>query len=201
MAENLANHLLDEMVEALSSLPGIGRKSAFRISFHLLRLEQGLFSQFIHQLTDTKSRIKFCKRCGSYAETQICEICVSEKRDSHTFCVVEQPEDIFFIENTREFHGKYHVLNGVISPLEGIGPRDLRIKELLERIEPEQVKEVLIATNPTLEGDATADYLANQLKPISVNVTRIAYGITVGGSIELADQYTLGRAIRSRLQL
>lgn len=107
----------------------------------------------------------------------------------------------FFIENTREFHGKYHVLNGVISPLEGIGPRDLRIKELLERIEPEQVKEVLVATNPTLEGDATADYLANQLKPLSVSVTRIAYGITVGGSIELADQYTLGRAIRSRLQL
>ncbi|EMF83128.1 recombination protein RecR [Leptospira weilii serovar Topaz str. LT2116] len=197
----MANHLLEEMVDALSSLPGIGRKSAFRISFHLLRLEQGLFNHFIHQLTDTKNKIKFCKQCGSYAETEICDICTSEKRDTHTFCVVEQPEDIFFIENTREFHGKYHVLNGVISPLEGIGPRDLRIKELLERIEPEQVKEVLVATNPTLEGDATADYLANQLKPLSVNVTRIAYGITVGGSIELADQYTLGRAIRSRLQL
>ncbi|TGK27988.1 recombination protein RecR [Leptospira gomenensis] len=197
----MANHLLEEMVDALSSLPGIGRKSAFRISFHLLRLEQGLFHQFIRQLTETKSRIQFCKRCGSYSETEICDICTSEKRDSHTFCVVEQPEDIFFIENTKEFQGKYHVLNGVISPLEGIGPRDLRIKELLERIEPEQVQEVLIATNPTLEGDATADYLANQLKPLSVNVTRIAYGITVGGSIELSDQYTLGRAIRSRLRL
>ncbi|XDD50230.1 recombination mediator RecR [Leptospira sp. WS92.C1] len=197
----MANHLLDEMVEALSSLPGIGRKSAFRISFHLLRLEQGMFNQFVRQLTDTKSRIQFCKRCGSYSETEVCDICTSDKRDSRIFCVVEQPEDIFFIENTREFQGKYHVLNGVISPLEGIGPRDLRIKELMERIEPEHVKEVLIATNPTLEGDATADYLANQLKPLSVSVTRIAYGITVGGSIELSDQYTLGRAIRSRLQL
>lgn len=125
---------------------------------------------------------------------------LGKKRYPHILCRGTTGRH-FFIENTREFHGKYHVLNGVISPLEGIGPKDLRIKELLERIEPEQIKEVLVATNPTLEGDATADYLASQLKPLSVDVTRIAYGITVGGSIELADQYTLGRAIRSRLQL
>ena len=115
--------------------------------------------------------------------------------------MVEQPEDVFFIENTGEFKGRYHVLNGVISPLEGVGPQDLRIRELLSRIEPEDLKEVLVATNPTLEGDATADYLNHQLKNFNVAVTRIAYGITVGGSIELADQYTLGRAIRSRLKL
>ncbi len=189
------------MVSALSSLPGIGRKSAYRISFHLLRQDPAIFNGFIQNISDVKSRIRFCDRCGAYSENELCELCLSDRRDSHTVCVVEQPEDVFFIENTGEFKGRYHVLNGVISPLEGIGPQDLRIKELLSRVQPEEIKEVLVATNPTLEGDATADYLLHQLRNSDVSVTRIAYGITVGGSIELADQYTLGRAIRSRLKL
>ncbi|MEI1277444.1 recombination mediator RecR [Leptospira venezuelensis] len=197
----MAEHLIEGMVNALSSLPGIGRKSAYRISFHLLRQDPAVFNGFIQSLSEVKGRIRFCSRCGSYSEEEICDLCLSEKRDSHTVCVVEQPEDVFFIENTGEFKGRYHVLNGVISPLEGVGPQDLRIRELLSRIEPEDLKEVLVATNPTLEGDATADYLNHQLKNFNVSVTRIAYGITVGGSIELADQYTLGRAIRSRLKL
>ncbi|TGK07183.1 recombination protein RecR [Leptospira semungkisensis] len=197
----MAEHLIEGMVNALSSLPGIGRKSAYRISFHLLRQDPAVFNGFIQSISDVKGRIRFCARCGSYSEEEICNLCSSDKRESHTVCVVEQPEDVFFIENTGEFKGRYHVLNGVISPLEGIGPQDLRIRELLERIQPEEIKEVLVATNPTLEGDATADYIHHQLKNYNVTVTRIAYGITVGGSIELADQYTLGRAIRSRLKL
>lgn len=197
----MAEHLIEGMVSALSSLPGIGKKSAYRISFHLLRQDPAAFHGFIQSLVDTKDRIRFCSRCGAYSEAETCELCASPKRDGHTICVVEQPEDVFFIENTGEFKGRYHVLNGVISPLEGIGPQDLRIKELVIRIEPEEIKEVLVATNPTLEGDATADYLHRQLHNLNVLVTRIAYGITVGGSIELADQYTLGRAIRSRLKL
>ncbi|WP_039948406.1 recombination mediator RecR [Leptospira fainei] len=197
----MAEHLIEGMVSALSSLPGIGKKSAYRISFHLLRQDPTVFHGFIQSLVDTKDRIRFCLRCGAYSEAETCELCLSSKRDGHTICVVEQPEDVFFIENTGEFRGRYHVLNGVISPLEGIGPQDLRIKELVARIEPEEIKEVLVATNPTLEGDATADYLLRQLQSLNVVVTRIAYGITVGGSIELADQYTLGRAIRSRLKL
>ncbi|TGK61844.1 recombination protein RecR [Leptospira wolffii] len=197
----MAEHLIEGMVSALSSLPGIGRKSAYRISFHLLRQDPTIFNGFIRNLSDVKSRIRFCERCGAYSEHEICDLCSSERRDSHTVCVVEQPEDVFFIENTGEFKGRYHVLNGVISPLEGIGPQDLRIRELLDRLGPEEIREVLVATNPTLEGDATADYLHHQIKDPNVTVSRIAYGITVGGSIELADQYTLGRAIRSRLKL
>ncbi|TGK11761.1 recombination protein RecR [Leptospira fletcheri] len=197
----MAEHLIEGMVSALSSLPGIGKKSAYRISFHLLRQDSRIFHEFIRSLSDTKDRIRFCSRCGAYSEEEVCDLCLSSKRDGHTICVVEQPEDVFFIENTGEFKGRYHVLNGVISPLEGIGPQDLRIKELIARIQPEEVQEVLVATNPTLEGDATADYLNQQLHSLNITVTRIAYGITVGGSIELADQYTLGRAIRSRLKL
>ncbi|PJZ71092.1 recombination protein RecR [Leptospira perolatii] len=197
----MAEHLIEGMVNALSSLPGIGKKSAYRISFHLLRQDPSVFQGFMQSLAETKNKIRFCDRCGAYSEEEICDLCLSSKRDGHTLCVVEQPEDVFFIENTGEYKGRYHVLNGVISPLEGIGPNDLRIRELIQRIKPEEITEVLLATNPTLEGDATADYILQQLKSLEVNVTRIAYGITVGGSIELADQYTLGRAIKSRLKL
>lgn len=191
--------LLKKLVASFSSLPGIGRKSAYRIAFFLLRMEETNFQNFLHTLEEFKTNLRFCKKCGAITELEVCDICTSDSRLSTILCVVEQPEDIFFIENTNEFKGKYHVLNGVISPLDGIGPDNLRIKELLERLKDSEVEEVLLATNPTLEGDATASYLFNLLKPIGLKITRIAHGVTVGSTLEYADQYTLAKAIKSRL--
>ncbi len=187
------------MVSSLSSLPGIGRKSATRISFHLLRLDPILFEQFIESIKNSKASLKFCKVCASITEHEICDICESTNRDQRFVCVVEQPEDVFFIEKTGVFSGKYHVLNGAISPLDGIGPDQLRIKELESRIQEGIIQELLLATNPTLEGDATATYISTKLKKYDIKISRIAYGLTVGGTIEYSDQYTLSKAINSRL--
>ncbi|MCC5813517.1 MAG: recombination protein RecR [Leptospira sp.] len=187
------------MVTSLSGLPGIGRKSATRIAFHLLRMDPNAFQLFIGNIKDTKENLKFCKLCAGITEHDICDICSSPKRDSNILCVVEQPEDIFFIEKTNVFSGKYHVLNGAISPLDGIGPEELRIAELEARIENQRVEEILLATNPTLEGDATASYISSVLQKFNVRITRIAHGLTVGGTIEYSDQYTLSKAIQSRL--
>lgn len=187
------------MVTSLSGLPGIGRKSATRIAFHLLRMESNQFTQFLENLKSTKENLKFCRVCAGLTEHEVCDICTSEKRDSRILCIVEQPEDIFFIEKTNAFTGKYHVLNGAISPLDGIGPDQLRIAELEQRLENEEILEILLATNPTLEGDATASYIHGLLKNHSVNITRIAHGLTVGGTIEYSDQYTLSKAIQARL--
>lgn len=195
----LSESIFDRMVTSLSSLPGIGRKSATRISFHLLRMDPSQFDQFIINLKTTKENLHFCKICAGITELEICEICSSPKRDSHILCIVEQPEDIFFIEKTNVFSGKYHVLNGAISPLDGIGPDQLRIDSLERRIDEEDISEILIATNPTLEGDATASYIHGILKSQNINITRIAHGLTVGGTIEFSDQYTLSKAIQSRL--
>lgn len=193
--------IFKKLVSALSSLPGIGRKSAYRIGFHILRMDSAAFEHFIESLKSVKENIRFCKVCAGLTEQEVCEICSSDTRDPKTICVIEQPEDIYFIENTGEFKGRYHVLNGVISPLDGIGPENLRIKELLERLKTEPIEEVLIATNPTLEGDATASYLFNLIKPIGLKITRIAHGVTIGSTLEYADQYTLGKAIKSRLTI
>lgn len=187
------------MVSSLSGLPGIGRKSATRIAFHLLRMEEHSFQQFISNIKDTKENLKFCRKCAGITEYDICDICTSPKRDHRILCIIEQPEDIFFIEKTNAFSGKYHVLNGAISPLDGIGPEQLRISELEERIASENVEEILLATNPTLEGDATASYISGLLRNSGVRLTRIAHGLTVGGTIEYSDQYTLSKAIQSRL--
>jgi len=195
----LSESIFERMVSSLSSLPGIGRKSATRISFHLLRMDSIVFDQFIESLKISKENLQFCKVCASITEHETCDICNSTTRDSRFLCVVEQPEDIFFIEKTGVFSGKYHVLNGAISPLDGIGPDQLRIKELENRLNELIIQEILLATNPTLEGDATATYISSRLKEYRIKITRIAYGLTVGGTIEYSDQYTLSKAINSRL--
>jgi len=197
----VTDSLFKKLVGALSSLPGIGKKSAYRLGFYILRMDSSSFQNFIDTIETVKSSLKFCKKCGGITEFEVCEICSSDKRQTNIICIIENPEDIFFIENTGEYKGKYHVLNGVISPLDGIGPENLRIKELLERLKEEPFEEVLIATNPTLEGDATASYLFNLIKPIGLKITRIAHGVTVGSTLEYADQYTLGKAIRARLTI
>ncbi|HMV41593.1 MAG TPA: recombination mediator RecR [Leptospiraceae bacterium] len=197
----MTDSLFKKLVGALSSLPGIGKKSAYRLGFYILRMDSSSFQNFIDTIETVKSSLKFCKKCGGITEFEVCEICSSDKRQTNIICIIENPEDIFFIENTGEYKGKYHVLNGVISPLDGIGPENLRIKELLERLKEEPFEEVLIATNPTLEGDATASYLFNLIKPIGLKITRIAHGVTVGSTLEYADQYTLGKAIRARLTI
>lgn len=179
-------------------LPGIGKKSAYRIAFYLLRLDKSQFDQFLDNLHSIKSQLRFCIHCFGISDKEVCDICSSPQRDATVICVVEHAEDIYFIENTGEFRGKYHVLNGVISPVDGVGPEQLKIKELLYRVD-EHTKEILIATNPTLEGDATALYLQEQFKEKEIKVSRIAHGVTIGSTLEYADQYTLGRAIKSRL--
>ncbi|TGN10959.1 recombination protein RecR [Leptospira ilyithenensis] len=197
----LSENQFQKLVSSFSILPGIGKKSATRIGFHVLRMEDSTFQSWLNGLKEARERLHFCQICGGLTEETICDICDSPKRDKTILCVVEQPEDIFFIENTKEFFGTYHVLNGSISPLDGIGPDQLRIKPLMERLEESDIKEVLVATNPTLEGDATASYLSHLIKEREIKVTRIAHGITIGGTIEYSDQYTLGKAIKSRLTL
>ena len=194
----MTEKILDRLLTTLTSLPGIGRKSALRIGFHLLRMEPKAFKDFLNNLQLVRDSITFCEICGGMTEKQICEICESPKRSSAIICVVEKSEDIFFLEKTGEIRGKYHVLNGVISPLDGIGPEKLRIMELLQRIKDFPVEELLIATNPTLEGNSTASYISSLLKDTPVKITRIAHGVTVGSTLEYADQYTLGIAIKSR---
>ncbi|MCB1178402.1 MAG: recombination protein RecR [Leptospiraceae bacterium] len=197
----MTEELLQRLVSTLSTLPGIGKKSAYRIGFHLIRMEPQAFDQFLSNLKNFKESIRFCNLCGGLTETEICEICSSEKRNKSIICVIEQPEDILFIENTGEFRGKYHVLGGVISPIDGIGPEKLRIKPLLERLKEEPIEELLIATNPTLEGDATGNYLSGLLQGTNIKITRIAHGVTVGSTLEYADQYTLAKAIKARSQI
>nr|WP_109021681.1 recombination mediator RecR [Leptospira kobayashii] len=197
----LSENQFQKLVSSFSILPGIGKKSATRIGFHVLRMEDSTFQSWLNGLKEARERLHFCQICGGLTEETICDICDSPKRDKAILCVVEQPEDIFFIENTKEFFGTYHVLNGSISPLDGIGPDQLRIRPLMERLEESAIKEVLVATNPTLEGDATASYLSHLIKERDIKVTRIAHGITIGGTIEYSDQYTLGKAIKSRLTL
>lgn len=197
----MTEEIFQKFVSTLSTLPGIGKKSAYRIGFHLIRMDSQSFHQFLTNLKNFKESIRFCSQCGGLTEKEICDICTSEKRNPSILCVIEQPEDILFIENTGEFKGKYHVLGGAISPIDGIGPEKLRMKQLLERIQKEPIEEILIATNPTLEGDATANYISGLLKETGIRVTRIAHGVTVGSTLEYADQYTLGKAIKSRLQI
>ena len=196
----MIEEIFENLIKTLSSLPGIGKKSAYRISFHLLKKSKEEFRTFIQNLTIAKENLKFCEICFGFSTESICKICSSNKRKQDLICVVEQAEDIYFIENTGEFQGIYHVLNGVISPLDNIGPDDIRIQELFQRINlnTNQDFEILLATNPTLEGDATADFIHQSLKKDNIKITRLAYGIAVGSSIELADKYTLTRAIRSR---
>jgi recombination protein RecR len=189
---------VQDLIDELGRMPGVGPKSAQRIAFHLLKLSRDDALRLAHAITEVKDRVAFCERCFNVAEGPLCGICTDERRDPQLLCVVEEPRDIVAVEKTHEFKGRYHVLQGAISPIEGIGPDQLKVKELLARLEPEGVTEVILCTNPNIEGEATAMYLARLLKPLGITVTRIASGLPVGGDLEYADELTLGRALEGR---
>jgi len=186
------------LIDELGRLPGIGPKSAQRIAFHLLKVPTEDATRLAFAITDAKARVRFCERCFNVSEDALCPICNDDARDTSKVCVVEESRDIVAIEKTGEFRGRYHVLLGAMSPLEGIGPEQLKIRELIARIEPEGIEEIILCTNPNTEGEVTAMYLARLLKPIGLTVTRIASGLPVGGDLEYADELTLGRALEGR---
>ncbi|WP_426563996.1 recombination mediator RecR [Angustibacter sp. McL0619] len=189
---------VQDLIDELGRLPGVGPKSAQRIAFHLLAADPVDVRRLVHALTEVKDKVRFCLTCGNVSEAELCRICRDTRRDPTVLCVVEEPKDVVAIEKTREFRGRYHVLGGAISPIDGIGPDDLRTKELMTRLADGEVTEVIIATDPNLEGEATATYLARLLRPMGLRVTRIASGLPVGGDLEYADEVTLGRAFEGR---
>ena len=192
---------VQRLIDELARLPGIGRKSAQRLAFHLLNADEADAERLSNAIVDMRRDISLCTRCFNVAASTECTICLDTRRDPFMLCVVERAQDIVVMEKTHEFSGRYHVLGGSISPIAGIGPDQLHFRELLARIEPEGVKEVIAATNPTVEGDATALYLARVLKPLGVKVTRLASGLPVGGDLDYADEVTLGRALVGRQEL
>jgi recombination protein RecR len=189
---------VQDLIDELGRLPGVGPKSAQRIAFHLLNAEPADIERLAATLIRVKNEVRFCVVCGNVAESEQCRICTDARRDPSIICVVEEPKDVVAIERTREFRGRYHVLGGAISPIDGIGPDDLRIKELFTRLRDGAVTEVILATDPNLEGEATATYLARQLAPMGLTVSRLASGLPVGGDLEYADEVTLGRAFSGR---
>ena len=189
---------VQDLIDELGRMPGVGPKSAQRIAFHLLKLSREDALRLARAITEVKDKVSFCERCFNVSEGPECSICADDRRDSHVICVVEEPRDIVAVEKTHEFKGRYQVLQGAISPIEGIGPDQLKVKELLARLDPEGVTEVILCTNPNIEGEATALYLARLLKPMELRVTRIASGLPVGGDLEYADELTLGRALEGR---
>ncbi len=197
-------NVLDILIENLSKLPGIGRKSASRIAYYILKTDRSFADVLADNLKDVKNKIRTCSICGNYTETDPCNICTDQGRDRHSICVVETPKDILTIEATNEYHGLYHVLSGALSPIDGIGPKDLKIKELIRRVSEHDIKEIIIATNPTIEGETTAQYIAEILKNLKgtgIILTRLALGIPVGGDLEYTDRLTLARAIQGRNKL
>lgn len=192
---------LAKLVGALEKLPGIGPKSAQRMAFHILRASDEETRELTEAITEVRERITQCRVCYNFADKEVCDVCASDRRDKSTICVVSEPRDVIAMEKTNEYSGVYHVLQGVISPMDGIGPEMLRIRELQQRLAGDAVKEVILATNPTIEGDTTAMYLAGILKPLGVKVTRIAHGMPVGGDLDYADQATLIRALEWRREI
>jgi recombination protein RecR len=192
---------VQDLIDELGRLPGIGPKGAQRIAFHLLATETADVERLAATLIRVKSEVKFCSVCGNVAEADVCRICGDERRDRSIICVVEEPKDVVAIERTREFRGRYHVLGGAISPIDGIGPDELRIRELLTRLRDDVVTELILATDPNLEGEATATYLARLVNPMGLTVTRLASGLPVGGDLEYADEVTLGRAFSGRRKI
>ena len=192
---------VQQVIDELGRLPGIGPKSAQRLAFHLMKVSVEDTSRLTVAIDEMKAKVRFCDRCFNLAEGDLCVVCTDDRRDASVLCVVEDPRDIVAVERTGEFRGRYHVLGGAISPIEGIGPDQLRVRELLARLEPEGVEEVILATNPNIEGEATAMYLARLLAPLGMDVTRIASGLPVGGDLEYADELTLGRALEGRRRL
>ncbi len=193
--------IIQELIDELGRLPGIGPKSAQRIAFHIVQSERVDVNRLVEVLRLVKERVKFCTKCGNVAEEEECRICRDPRRINTIICVVEESKDVVAIEKTREFKGKYHVLGGAISPIDGIGPEQLRIKELLVRLADNEIVEVIIATDPNLEGEATATYLARLIKPLGITISRLASGLPVGGDLEYADEVTLGRAFEGRRTL
>jgi len=192
---------IQDLIDELSRLPGIGPKSAQRLAFHLVKAPPDEAKRLAESIQQAKDRIFFCKECGKVAEGDLCRICRDEGRDRTTLCVVEEPKDVATIEKAGVIKGRYHVLGGAISPLDGIGPDDLRVQQLLDRVERDHVTEVILATNPNLEGNATAMYVAAMLKPFGVTVTRLASGLPVGGDLEYADEVTLSQALEGRREM
>jgi recombination protein RecR len=192
---------LQRLVDELARLPGVGRKSAQRLAFHLLSIEDTDARRLAQAITDLRDQVGDCRRCFNVTSGEECAVCRDPRRDGSMVCVVERPQDIVVIERTQEFRGRYHVLGGALSPISGIGPNQLRIPELRERVPSEGITELIVATNPTVEGDATAMYLAREFKPLGLKVTRLASGLPVGGDLDYADEVTLGRALVGRNEL
>jgi len=189
------------MIDALSRLPGVGPKSAQRIAFHLLKTDREEVLRLTRAIDDARNSVRFCERCFNFSESQYCHICSDERRDGSALCVVEESRDVVAIEKTGQFRGRYHVLLGAINPLEGVGPEHLKVRELLLRLEPESIAEVILCLNPNTEGDVTTMYLARLLKPLGAKVTQLAMGLPVGGDLEYADEVTLGRALSGRREV
>lgn len=189
---------LENLTARLNRLPGIGIKTAQRLAYHILALSEEDVEGLSNALLDAKRRIHYCPVCGNYTEDELCSVCADPKRDGSVICVVEEARDVSFMERMREFRGKYHVLGGTLSPMDGIGPEDIRIAELIERVKTGEVKEVILATDPDVEGEATAAYIAKRIKPLGVRTTRIAHGIPIGGDLEYVDEMTLYKAMENR---
>jgi recombination protein RecR len=190
--------IIQDLIDELGRLPGVGPKSAQRIAFHIIQSDRVDVTRLAEVLKTVKERVKFCSICGNISEEELCKICRDPRRDKTSICVVEESKDVLAIEKTREFKGSYHVLGGAISPIDGVGPENLRIKELMTRLAETSISEVIIATDPNLEGEATATYLTRLIKPLGVKVSRLASGLPVGGDLEYADEITLGRAFEGR---
>lgn len=192
---------LAQLIEQLRALPGIGAKTATRLAYHILDMDMERAHRLAAAITGAKEKIGFCSVCFNLTDSDPCAICMAEKRDHMTICVVEQPQDVAAMERMNDYDGVYHVLHGALSPLEGVGPNDIRIRELVLRAGKENVQEVIVATNPNVEGEATAMYIAKLLKPMGIRVTRIAHGLPVGGDLEYADEVTLSRAMENRREI
>ena len=193
--------MLDELIQELSKLPGIGRKSAQRIAFYLLKIPKEEVIRLASTIESAKSKLKFCSTCFNLTEVDPCSVCADSERDRTTVCVVEEPSDVLALDRIKEYKGLYHVLQGAISPLDGVGPEKLRVRELVDRLKAGKIKEVILATNPDAEGEATAIYLAKLLSPLGVKVTRIARGLPVGSDLDYADEVTLSRALEGRKEV
>ncbi|MBP3706055.1 MAG: recombination protein RecR [Clostridia bacterium] len=192
---------LNELISQFSRLPGIGKKTAQRLAFNILQQPEENAQKFAEALINARKQIHLCKCCQSLTDRELCLICDDSRRNHSVICVVESPKDVLAFERTKEFNGVYHVLHGIISPLDGIGPEHLKIKELMARLSCENITEIIMATNPTVEGEATASYISRLVKPMGIKVTRLAYGIPVGGDLEYADEYTLARALEGRNEI
>lgn len=198
---NMYEGIVQDLIDEFAKLPGVGPKGATRIAFYLLNSDNSDVDRLAEVLREVKEKVRFCKDCYNVAQNELCRICADNRRDQASICVVEEPKDVLAVERTREFRGRYHVLGGAISPIDGIGPDDLRIKELMTRLSDGNITEIILATDPNLEGEATATYLARLISPLGLKVTRLASGLPVGGDLEYADEITLGRAFEGRRQV